>query len=50
MRGCAPGTVRPVLRLSDADEEQIETLLRLTERYCVVGQTLHRSPNVTFER
>lgn len=27
---------------SDADEEQIATLLRLTERYCVVYQTLVR--------
>jgi uncharacterized OsmC-like protein len=35
---------------TDADEEQIETLLRLTERYCVVGQTLQRSPKLTFER
>jgi uncharacterized OsmC-like protein len=27
---------------SDADDEQLETLLRLTERYCVVLQTLAR--------
>ena len=34
----------------DADDEQIETLLRLTERYCVVGQTLTGSPQVTMSR
>ncbi len=29
---------------TDADEGQLETLRRLTERYCVVYQTLSRSP------
>jgi uncharacterized OsmC-like protein len=29
---------------SDASDEQIETLQRLTERYCVVLQTLASSP------
>ncbi len=29
---------------SDASEEQLGTLLRLTERYCVVLQTLANSP------
>ena len=29
---------------SDATAEQIETLTRLTERYCVVYQTLARPP------
>jgi uncharacterized OsmC-like protein len=29
---------------TDADEEQLGTLLRLTERYCVVLQTLRSSP------
>jgi uncharacterized OsmC-like protein len=29
---------------TEADEEQLDTLLRLTERYCVVLQTLTRSP------
>ena len=29
---------------TDADAEQLETLRRLTERYCVVYQTLSRSP------
>jgi uncharacterized OsmC-like protein len=29
---------------SDASEEQLETLLRLTERYCVVLQTLAQPP------
>ena len=31
---------------TDASEEQLSTLLRLTERYCVVYQTLCRSPAV----
>jgi uncharacterized OsmC-like protein len=31
---------------SKANEEQIATLLRLTERYCVVYQTLTRPPTV----
>ena len=29
---------------TDADDDQVETLLRLTERYCVVYQTLAASP------
>ena len=29
---------------SDASEEQLATLLRITERYCVVLQTLANSP------
>ena len=33
-----------------ADDEKIETLLRLTERYCVVLQTLTGSPQVTMSR
>jgi uncharacterized OsmC-like protein len=32
---------------TDASEEQLGTLIRLTERYCVVFQTLHQSPDVT---
>jgi uncharacterized OsmC-like protein len=37
---------------SDAGDEQLETLQRLTERYCVVLQTLARSPelSVSVER
>jgi len=35
---------------SDATEEQLDTLLRLTERYCVVLQTLRTSPSVTVAR
>jgi uncharacterized OsmC-like protein len=31
---------------TDASEEQIATLIRLTERYCVVYQTLVRPPEV----
>jgi uncharacterized OsmC-like protein len=32
---------------TDAAEDQLSTLMRLTERYCVVFQTLRRSPEVT---
>ncbi len=32
---------------TDADEADLSTLLRLTERYCVVLQTLRTSPPVT---
>ncbi|MEO8566366.1 MAG: OsmC family protein [Betaproteobacteria bacterium] len=32
---------------TDASEEQLSTLMRLTERYCVVFQTLRQSPAVT---
>src|SRR4051794_6300744 len=37
---------------TDADEEQLATLLKLTERYCVVFQTLNQGPrlHVTMER
>jgi len=31
---------------TDASEDQLGTLLRLTERYCVVFQTLRRSPEM----
>jgi uncharacterized OsmC-like protein len=34
---------------SDADSEQLSTLLRLTERYCVVLQSLARSPQLSAE-
>ncbi len=30
-----------------ATQEQLDTLLRLTERYCVVYQTLRRTPDMT---
>jgi uncharacterized OsmC-like protein len=30
----------------DVDEEQLATLIRLTERYCVVLQTLRAAPQV----
>ena len=33
---------------TDATQEQIDTLLRLTERYCVVFQTLARPPNLSI--
>ncbi len=32
---------------TDADSEQIETLLKLTERYCVVFQTLSTPPELS---
>ena len=32
---------------TDADDEQLDTLMRLTERYCVVLQTLSRSPQIS---
>jgi uncharacterized OsmC-like protein len=31
---------------TDASEEQLANLIRLTERYCVVYQTLNQSPNI----
>ena len=34
---------------TDASAEQLETLLKLTERYCVVLQTLRAAPTVTLE-
>ena len=35
---------------SDASEEQLATLIRLTERYCVVYQTLRTTPEITVSR
>lgn len=35
---------------TDASEEQLATLLRLTERYCVVYQTLAHPPQLTVTR
>jgi len=35
---------------TDATEEQLDTLLKLTERYCVVYQTLVRTPQLTVSR
>jgi uncharacterized OsmC-like protein len=35
---------------TDADDAQLDTLVRLTERYCVVYQTLANSPTLTVER
>jgi uncharacterized OsmC-like protein len=32
---------------ADADQEQLDTLLKLTERYCVVFQTLARPPELS---
>ena len=35
---------------TDADNEQLDTLLKLTERYCVVFQTLSNTPELTVSR
>jgi uncharacterized OsmC-like protein len=35
---------------SDASSEQLDTLVRLTERYCVVFQTLNKRPELTVSR
>jgi uncharacterized OsmC-like protein len=35
---------------SDADEEQLATLLKLTERYCVIYQTLTNPPAIEVAR
>lgn len=35
---------------SEADEGQLEKLLELTERYCVVLQTIARTPSITVSR
>jgi len=35
---------------TDASEEQLATLIRLTERYCVVYQTLRSTPELTVSR
>jgi uncharacterized OsmC-like protein len=35
---------------TDAPQEQIDTLLRLTERYCVVYQTLKQPPEILVAR
>lgn len=35
---------------TDADEEQLQTLIRLTERYCVIYQTLNKPPALEVSR
>jgi len=35
---------------TDADEDQLDTLIKLTERYCVVLQTLSASPELSVTR
>jgi len=35
---------------TNASEEQLSTLIRLTERYCVVFQTLRQPPDMTVSR
>jgi uncharacterized OsmC-like protein len=35
---------------TDATEDQLDTLIRLTERYCVVLQTIRTSPEVSVSR
>jgi uncharacterized OsmC-like protein len=36
--------------VTDATDEQLDTLLRLTERYCVVLQTIVKSPTISLDR
>jgi uncharacterized OsmC-like protein len=44
-------TIRLRFELStDASEEQLATLVRLTERYCVIYQTLRQPPEITTTR
>jgi uncharacterized OsmC-like protein len=47
--GFASIALRFDLDAPDADEEQRATLLKLTERYCVVLQTLRGAPTVSAE-
>ena len=35
---------------TDATEDQVATLLKLTERYCVVAQSLRQAPEFTIRR
>ena len=35
---------------TDASEEQLSSLVRLTERYCVILQTLRRPPDIDVSR
>ncbi len=35
---------------TDSPEDRLETLMRLTERYCVVYQTLRQPPKISVER
>jgi uncharacterized OsmC-like protein len=42
-------TLRFMLQ-TDADEQTVTRLLGLTERYCVIAQTLAHPPSVAFER
>lgn len=35
---------------TDATDDQLDTLIRLTERYCVVLQTVQRSPTIAVSR
>ncbi len=35
---------------TDADDEQLEKLMQLTERYCVVYQTIAHAPNMSVSR
>jgi len=44
-------SVRLLIELdTDATQEQIDSLLRLTERYCVVYQTLAHPPALSLQR
>ncbi len=47
--GCTGVRVEAVLD-TDADDATLDTLARLTERYCVVGQSLREAPEVSVRR
>lgn len=47
--GCSPIRIDAVLD-TDADDEALTKLATLTERYCVVGQTLRDAPTVSVTR
>jgi uncharacterized OsmC-like protein len=48
--GFASIALRFDLDAPDADDEQLATLIKLTERYCVVLQTLRGGPQVSVSR
>ncbi len=49
-RGFRGAIICGAVDVTDGSDEQLETLLRLTERYCVVYQTLVRPPTMTVTR
>ena len=49
-RSASPPSVCGLPSTPCASEEQLDTLLRLTERYCVVYQTLAKPPSLSITR